>query len=232
MIDQPANEALNLAGALADYLGDHRKHAYLVDEARRAETALGNRAEGMQKYVKEGLSTGDRFVDFELASSGRHFNLKRVERYRLVDAVLKGFEGQLILVVAHTPTDRTVQKMGDVGMGSKFYCGVLDHEELHLDIKSESPTCSLPTLSYFKEEGRRLKVGRITEGFRDGEYIGPFLLPIMEQGVFAEGLSEASVSRLVIGNDAVESWLCKYRPNAPHSETIRKMLTELVEAAA
>ena len=122
--------------------------------------------------------------------------------------------------------------MGDVGKDSKFYCGVLDREELYLDIKSENPTCSLPTLSYFKEKGKRLKVGRITEGYRNGEYIGPFLLPIMEQSVFAEGLSEASVSRLVLGNDAVESWLCKYRPDAPHSDTIRKMLMELIEAAA
>lgn len=216
---------LNLKGAYEGYLENRRKHDIIIEDVGRSEAALGRYAERLQEHVKQGLSTGDRFIDFEFASAGPCFSPKRVERYYVVDGGLSRFKGQLALLAVNVPTDFTVCKLGDVGSGTKFYLGMLNRGELHLDTKSEHPTCSLPTQVYFKEEGRKLVAGMISEGFRGGEYIGPFLLPNMSQDVWAKGLSEASISRLHLGNDAVEAWLIKHRSHSPNLFTsLRSML--------
>src|SRR3989344_532692 len=113
--------------------------------------------------IKEGESTGDRFMDYAFARY-RQASEEILSAYKKLEKLLSGKKGEAVLVI-HRYQVRTIFGGPGHDMGMRdtqdYRVGVLQQDELILP--TDGTECRLPTERYVKFENTR-EVASVTEG--------------------------------------------------------------------
>lgn len=217
---------LTKVGALQHALKEHEL------QEKRLRGFMDKTAEAVRRAVRSGETTGDRIKDFVLACVG----VPREEdekRYRAIDEALKGRRKEFVLVTRPVEIDRGpkyhhAQPPDQARMGimapppstetvTRFKCGILQAEELVFSF-DEHPRCKLPVTKWAVEsdycEGdlRKKSSSEDISEMMFGSAAGHLVLESMTDSVPDELFP--FVSKVVVGDKAVRSWLKENRHDA------------------
>ena len=197
-------------------------HAKILETAGKLKLEIDEEAHSIQKLVKEGATTGDRFVDYVMATDGKEYTAGRMHRLRDVDSLLHGLAGEMVLISTHCDVSVGEPPKAAMVWRSKFFCGVLEADELILTTHTEEqPRCRIPFRKYFVEG--RTPASRLRTHFEalsecatyDSIYVGPFTPRGIAAATYNLDLPEERISRVIVGNEAVKDWLDKNRLSDP-----------------
>lgn len=230
------NDALD---ALRAQTSDAQRRTGQAEAARKAA------AEDLTKRIKAGETTGDRLVDFLVASFGAGYE-EALPHYRALEERMKGRTGQFVLMIERAETQFGCVMFGEApdhmfGLEETFVLGILSSDALAFDL--EARDWKFPAVRHVSQGGR-WNSGSKEGGFAPRFYSSVFWMKMAEPmrvrglmpdaGLGVERGGGITPFTFVIGDEEIEAWcrrgamhFKKAAPNEARCELIRKLAGQL-----